>query len=161
MQIQPAATPQQVQEAAKLMRPRRFWFRFFTANWYASLLVAIVLGANVVRLNNGQPLRLAQSGLLLTMAAAMFVLSYFLWNRKVCKNLQAATARLQSIDLAPEGVRIQLTSGTTTSVPWSSFNKWIEGETVFVLLGKDGTTILPADDATRDSIRAMLVSNVR
>jgi hypothetical protein len=95
------------------------------------------------------------------MAAAMFMLSFFLWNRKVCKNLQAATARMQSIDLAPDGVRIQLTTGATTSVPWSSFNKWIEGETVFVLLGKDGTTILPADDATRDSIRAMLVSNVR
>jgi drug/metabolite transporter (DMT)-like permease len=161
MQIRSDATPQQVQEAAKLMRPRRFWFRFFTANWYASLLVAIVVGANVVRLNNGQPLRLGQAGLLLALAAAMFVLTYFLWNRKVCKNLQAATARIQSIDLDPEGVRIQLITGATTSVPWSSFSKWIEGETVFVLLGKDGTTILPAGDATRDSIRAMLVSCVR
>jgi hypothetical protein len=161
MQIRSQVTPEEVQEAAKFMRPRRFWFRFFTANWYASLLVGVVVGADVLRLNNAKPIPLDQSGILLAVAACMFVLSYFLWNRKVCKNLLAATSRLQSINLDPDGLHMQLITGATTFVPWSSFNKWIEGKTVFVLFGKDGTTILPADDASRDSIRAMMTSNIR
>ena len=160
MQIRPAATPEEVREAISLSRSRYFWLRFIAANWYMSAIVLVVVGVNVNMLSNHQAPKLGPSALMLAIAAAFIGFSWYRTNTRPANATLAAITRIEGLSLDPDGVRVRLKSGTTTFVPWSSFTKWAEGRTVFVLSGSDGTTILPIDEGNRDALRNLLSSNV-
>jgi hypothetical protein len=160
MHVRSAATPQEIQEAIRLIRPTHFWLKFMAANWYASLICILVIGVDVNAVMNHRLVKLGPSALMLAIGAALIGYSWYRWNAKLSKSFQAANTRIDDLSLDADGIRIKVNTGTSTFVPWSSYEKWTEGKSVFLLSGKDGTTILPIDEGSRDAIRGLLMSNV-
>ena len=161
MQIRAAVSPSELQEAARMSRGRSFWLRFFAANWYgtALLLLVVVVGANGA-IHHQQ----MKWGAMLGFAAicVFFIgLSWYRWNSRLAKIAGASNARSGTLSLESDGIRMTSASGASTFVPWSSYNKWIEGKSVFLLTGNDGTAILPIDDGNRESVRGLLTSQIR
>ena len=161
MQIRTASAPGEIQEAIRLSRPKNFWFKFFAANWYASFICVAVIVVDVNKMAHGQAPRWDLTALLLAVCGALMGYSWFRWNTKVSNSLRASTARIESLSLDGDGVRVTLRSGTTTFIPWSSYTKWVEGKAVFVVTGKDGAAILPIDDGNREVLRGLLSSHIR
>ena len=160
MRIRTDITPTEVQEAVLLSRPPRFWLKFFAANWYMSLLSLLVIGVDVnVLLHHGTPQR-GPTGILLAIAGIFIYFSWSRWKSKVSNSLKTANQKIETLSLDPDGVRIKLNSGASTFVPWSSYSKWTEGESIFLLVGKDGLTILPTDEGNRASVRGLLASQI-
>ena len=160
MQIRTNITPTEVQEAVMLSRSRRFWLKFVAANWYMSLLALGVIGADINVLVNHRTPQWGPTGILLAIATAFIYFSWYRWKTKVSKSLQTANGRIECLSLDPDGVRIKLDSGASTFVPWSSYSRWAEGKSIFLLVGKDGVTIVPADEGSRESVRGLLASQI-
>lgn len=160
MQIRTAVSPAEIGEAITLSRSKKFWLKFFAANWYGTLICLVVIGADVNLLANHQAQKLGPSLLLFVIMAGLMVFSYYRWQSKVSKALQSSHVRIESQSLDSDGIRIKLKTGTETFVPWSSYNKWTEGKNIFLLTGTDGTTIIPTDDGNRDALRGMLSSRI-
>ena len=161
MQIRTPATPGESREAAALIKPKNFWLKFFLGNWYASAIAVLIIGADVNLLLHGKTPKWGPSLGLLAVCAFLFLFSWYRWRSKVSSLLEKATARVESLSLETDGVRVKLKSGTATFVPWSSYSKWSEGKSVFLLAGNDGSVIIPADDSNRNEIRGMLSSQIR
>lgn len=160
MQIRTDVTPTEVKEAIMLSRPRRFWLRFFAANWYMSLLSLGVIGVDLnTLLHHGTP-EWGPTGILLAIAGGFIYFSWFRWNSKVSSSLRTANRRIESLSLDRDGVKIKLRSGASTFVPWSSYSRWIEGKDIFLLVGEDGVTIVPTDEGSRASVRGLLASQI-
>lgn len=160
MQVRAAASPQEVREAARLLRPRSFWFKFFLANWYATLLCLVALGADANGLLHHRHLPWGPAVGLLAVGAALLGFSWYRWNARLSKAAAAAIERSGTLSLQSSGVQTTLATGASTFVPWSSFTKWREGNSVFVLSGKDGTAIVPIDNGNRESIRSLLKDKI-
>jgi hypothetical protein len=161
MQIRTASTAGEIQEAISLSRPKNFLFKFIAANWYATLIGVLVVAADVNQMAHGRTPRWDLTALLLAVCGALMGYSWFRWNAKVSNALRASTARIESLSLDGDGVRVLLRTGTSTFIPWSSYTKWVEGKVVFVLTGKDGGAILAIDDGNRDTVRGLLSSHIR
>jgi len=155
MQLQTTLTSAQVQEAARLARPRFFWLRFFAYSWYSTFICVAVVVADVNAVAHHHPIRWNDTGFALALAALFYGLRYSRWRSRLSK-VAATRSRNASISLDTDGVRTRQESGATTFVPWTGFTKWSEGKNVFLLTSKDGTTILPVDETNRDSVRALL-----
>lgn len=160
MQVHPATSPGEVQEAIDLSRPRFFWLKFFAANWYASLICIVIIGVDVYAIINQQTRKLQNSAIPLAVVAGLLVFSWNRWRWRASKALTSANERIESLSLDSDGVRIRLTSGTATFVPWSSYRNWREGRSIFLLTGADGATIIPADEGNREAIRSLLIGSV-
>jgi len=155
MQLQSTLTSAQVQEAARLARPRFFWLRFFAYSWYSTALCVVVLYTDVNALLQHKPIHWDATGTLLGLALLFYGLRYSRWRARLAKVASTRT-RNTSISLDTDGVRTRQESGATTFVPWTSFTKWSEGKNVFLLTSASGTTVLPVDETNRDSVRALL-----
>jgi hypothetical protein len=160
MEVRPATSPGEIQEAIDLSRPRYFWLKFFAANWYASLICIVVICLDLDAFVTHSNIKLQNSLIMLLVGAGLLVFSWNRWRWKVAKALTGAGERMESLSLDPDGVRIRLTSGTATFVPWAGYKNWREGRNIFLLTGTDGTTILPADEADRESIRTLLTASI-
>lgn len=142
-----------------MSRPRRFWLRFFVANWYATTLCVLIIGVAVNAIINHQhPQWKAMAGVF---GVATFFLwfSWYRWNANLAKAAITVSAKSGSVSLDTDGVRSTFASGATTFVPWSTFSAWKEGQNTFLLTGENAM-ILPFDEGTRDSIRSMLMSRI-
>jgi hypothetical protein len=159
MQLRSTLTSADVHEAARLARPRLFWLRFFAYSWYATALCALAVIAAVRALLDHRPINWDTTGGLLAFAALLYGIRWTRWRSRLSK-VAAVRSRAASISLDPDGIRTRQESGATTFVPWAGFSKWTEGKNVFLLRGKDGTTILPVDEGNRDSVRALLQGNI-
>jgi hypothetical protein len=160
MQVRPTVTPAEVREAINLSRSKYFWLKFITANWYATLICAAVIGVDVNLILQGQTPKWGGSAGMLAVGAALMFYSWFRSHSKVSKSLQEASARIENLALDPDGLRIKLNSGTFTFIPWSSYNEWTEGKSIFLLTGKDGAAIIPVDESNRTAIRRLLSNQV-
>lgn len=160
MEIRSTVTPEELREAVRLARPRYFWLRFAAANWYATLLLVVVIVANVNAVIHHQPAKWNNTLLFLVLVAALYGFSWYRWNSKVSKAATSSNVRSSLLSLDSDGIRTKLDSGASSFVPWASYSKWAEGRSVFLLSGRDGTMVIPADDGSRDSIRELLQSKI-
>ena len=162
MQFQSPSTPAQFSETARLTRPKNYWLRLLGLNWYASLLVIIAFGVLVAPLVTHEPVKWNAFGILLALAAFRFGISYTRLQDRTKKALAAAHPGPGTWTLEPAGIRSTLANGATGFVPWTSYDKWVEGKSVFVVTGPSiPPVVLPVDDSTRDMLRGTLQSNIR
>ncbi len=156
IQIRPAATAAEVSEAVALLRPPDFWVQFLTANWYACALAALVIVYDVGALALGRPAYMGISLAVLVLVAAVLLYSWLRWSSSTSSALRGATERMQDISLDPDGIHMVATTGAVNQIPWSTYDSWLEGRSIFILKGKDGAVILPVDDSNRDMLRVLL-----
>jgi hypothetical protein len=159
MQLQSTLTSAQIQEAARLARPRYFWLRFILASWYSTFICVAVVVADATAILHHRPIRWNDTAFALALAAVFYGLRWSRWKARLSK-VAAIRSRTTSISLDPDGIRTRQESGATTFVPWAGFTKWSEGKNVFLLASKDGTTILPVGESNRDSVRALLQGSI-
>lgn len=160
IQIRPAATDAEVSEAVTLLRPPDFWVKYLVANWYALAIAVIVIVLDINAVIQGKPVRIGPTLGLLVFVAAALLYSWFRWVGKVSKTLRNAVAHIQDLSVDIDGIRIVTITGAVTAVPWSSYESWLEGKSIFLLKGKDGAVILPVDESNRDMLRSLLESRV-
>jgi len=72
MQIRTEFTPDELSQAMRLNRTKMYWHKVFLANWYATLLLIVVIWADIARIIAGTPIQLNSLGLLL-------IPIFFLW----------------------------------------------------------------------------------
>lgn len=159
MQLRSALTTADIQDAARLARPRFFWLRFLAASWYSTALCVAVLYSIGNALAQHHPINWNDAGLMLGLAALFYGIRWSRWRSRLGR-AAAPRNRAASISIDPDGIRTKQESGATSFAPWASFSKWTEGRSVFVLSGKEGSMILPVDDGNRDSVRALLQGNI-
>lgn len=159
MQIRATLTPAEMKEAARISRPNRFWFRFFAANWYSTVLCLLVLGVAINSLLNHENVRWGPMAGVFAFGAFFIWLSWFRWNARLEKAAAALSAKSGTVSLGSDGIRSTFANGGSSFVPWSSFSSWKEGRSIFVLNG-ESAAILPSDDGNRDSIRSLIKANV-
>jgi hypothetical protein len=160
MQIRSTITPDELQEAVRISRPKRFWLRFFAANWYSSAICLLIIGVAIHALVYNEHPKWGSMAVGFAIFASFIGFSWYRWNAKLSKIAEAASARSGTFSLDADGVRTILASGSSTFVPWSSYDKWTEGKNVFLLTGKDGSAIIPIDDGNRETLRGLLVSKI-
>jgi hypothetical protein len=160
MQIQAPTTPGEIREAARMSRPRYFWLRFLISNWYATALCLVSVGVSISSLIQHENPKTGPAATLFGVGAIFLVLSWYRWDLKLTKSAELASARSGALSLDDDGVRTTLATGASTFLPWSSYSKWIEGELVFVLTGRDAATIIPLDNSNREAIRGLLMSKI-
>ena len=160
MEIRTRVSPEEVKEAIELSRPRNFWFKFLLSNWYASLIGLLVIAADGNSLIHGQSVKWGPSAGLLVFVVVALWYSWYSWNGKVSKVLQTASSRIQCLALESDGAKILTETGASSFLPWSSYKTWSEGMKIFLLQGKDGMTILPIDDGSRETLRNLLQSKI-
>ena len=159
MQVRSTITPEEMQEAIRLARPKNFWLRFIVANWYTTALFTLVILATASASLHHRPVKWNGVGLFFLIIAALYGYSWYRWKARIAR-VASSRSRYESISVDSDGVRTTSGSGASAFIPWRSYSKWSEGRNVFLLMSKDVTTILPADDGNRDSIRAVLRSNI-
>jgi hypothetical protein len=160
MQVRAKVSPQEIREAARMSRPTSFWFKFFLANWYSLGLALVVIAANVTALANHRHVQVRPVATLLAICAFFIGYRWYRWNDRISRAALAASGRSGTLALETSGIQKTLATGASTFVPWASYTGWREGKSVFVLSGKDGSTVIPIDDGTRESIRGLLASNI-
>lgn len=160
MQVRATLSPSELKEAALLVRPTRFWLRFFAANWYSTMICLLGLGTAINAVVTHQQLHWVKMAIVFCIGAGFIWSSWNRWNAKLAKISETATARSGMLVLDNDGIRTTSQSGASNFVPWSSYEQWKEGKGVFLLTGSDGAAIIPIDDGYRDSIRALLVSKI-
>jgi len=156
MQLQSTLTSAQVQEAARLARPRHFWLRFFAYSWYATALCVVALYTGADALFRHKPIPWDTAAGVFAFALLLYGIRWSRWKRRLSKVAARRSQSAASISLDPDGMRTRQESGAATFVPWTGFTKWSEGKNIFLLTRKDGTTVLPVDEGNRDSVRALL-----
>jgi hypothetical protein len=109
-----------------------YWPKVFLVNWYATLLLIVILWAEIVRLIEGKPIQPASLGLLLI---PLFFL-WFYWNRTQAA-VRNGASRLSdtqgSASFDAKGISASTSTGATSFVPWSEYTGWKEGKDVFTL----------------------------
>jgi len=161
MQIRPTITRDEIGEAIRLSRTKNFWFKFFLRNWYASLILIAVVGADAGKLLRGQAPNWTATIALLAVVVAAMGATWFLLQRRSSQILRKSVSSIETLSLDPDGVRISFNTGSSSFLPWSIYSKWAEGARIFLLTGKDGVTIIPADESSRGTIRGLLSANIR
>jgi hypothetical protein len=159
VQIRATLSPSELKEAARISRPRRFWLRFFAANWYSTAICLLVVGIAINALLNHQDVRWGPMAGVFAFGAFFICLSWFRWNAALEKAANAISAKSATVSLDADGIRATFANGGSSFVPWSSFSAWKEGKNIFLLSGEN-SAVLPIDDGNRDSIRSLLMSRI-
>jgi len=132
MQIQTEITPDELGQAMRLNRTKMYWPKFFLANWYASLLLVVIVWAEIARIADGKPIQPGSLGVLLIPV----FLFWFYWFRTQ-GNVRKAASQLSdtqgSASVDGKGISSASSSGATSFVPWSEYSGWKEGRDVFTL----------------------------
>jgi hypothetical protein len=160
MQVRATISPSELQEAVRMSRPKYFWLRFLGANWYATTICLLIVGVAINALVNHEHANWKSMALFFTICASLIGWSWYRSNTAVSAAAKTLSARSGTVSLEADGIRTTLLSGASTFVPWSSFSTWKEGESVFLINGKDGIAILPIDDGFRETMRGILTSQV-
>jgi hypothetical protein len=160
MQVRATLSPSELKEAALIVRPTKFWLRFFAANWYCTAICLLIIGIAINGVVTHQQLHWRNMAIVFCIAAGFIWFSWNRWNAKLAKIAETAGTRSGTLVLDSDGIRTTSQSGASNFVPWSSYEKWKEGKGVFLLTGSDGAAIIPIDDGHRDSIRMLLTSKI-
>jgi hypothetical protein len=132
MQIRTELTPDELSQAMRLNRTKMYWPRVFLANWYATLLLIVVIWAAIARIIAGKPIQLSSLGLLLI---PIFFLGFY-WYRTQ-QNVRTAASQLSdtqgNASVDGKGISATASTGATSFVPWSEYSGWKEGADVFTL----------------------------
>ncbi len=161
MQFSTTPSPAELREASRLLRPPNFWLKFLGASWYATLLAVIALGVIVVALVGHRQVNWTSVAILLGLAVFRFGIAWTRWRDRVEKGMAAALPGAGTRTLDPTGIRSTLVNGVTSFAPWSSYGKWIEGKSVFIVTGTGQPLILPLGDNSPDMVRGLLQSQIR
>jgi hypothetical protein len=132
MQVRTEITPDELTQAMRLNRGKMYWPKVFLANWYATLLLIVIVWADIARLIDGKPIQVASLGLLLIPA----FLLWFYWFRTQGAVRKAASQLSDSNGSASidgKGISANSSKGATSFVPWSEYSGWKEGTDVFTL----------------------------
>jgi hypothetical protein len=160
MQVRATISPSELQEAIRMSRSRYFWLRFFAANWYATLICLVVIGVAVNALVHNEHPKWRAMAIMFAIGSFFIGWSWYRSNRGSSAGAKALSARSGTVSLDADGIRTILTSGASTFIPWSSYAKWKEGKSVFLLTGSEGLAILPIEEGSRDAVRGILSSKV-
>ena len=160
MRIRATITPSELQEAARMSRSKYFWLRFFVANWYATALCLLLIGVAINALVSGGHPQWGAMGLLFVICSFFIWFSWYRYNRSLPKSASGMSERAGTLLLGPDGIKMELASGASTFIPWSSYTKWQEGKSVFVITGKEGATVIPIEDGSNHTIRNLLLSKI-
>jgi len=161
MQLKTELSAGEIREASRLLRPKNFWLKFLLASWYAT---ALLLVGMFVLINNTliqhEPPKWGPIGIFFALAAFRYTVSWSRWNARQAKAQGALTPGTGMRSLESGGIQTTLANGANSFVPWSGYDKWVEGESVFVLTGSAGPVVLPVDTGNRDSLRGLLQSRI-
>jgi hypothetical protein len=132
MQISTEITPDELSQAMRLNRTKMYWPRFLLANWYATLMLIIIVWAEIAQLVAGKPMRPNSLGLLLIPVFLIWLYWY-----RTQGNVRKAASQLSdskgSASIDGKGITSASSSGATSFVPWSEYRGWKEGNDVFTL----------------------------
>lgn len=132
VQICTELTPQELSQAIRLNRNRMYWPKLFLANWYASVLLIVILWAEITRLIDRKPIQASSLGLILI---PVFLL-WLYWYRTqgaVRKAASELSDRRGTASIDGKGISASSSTGATSFVPWNRYSGWREGEDVFTL----------------------------
>ncbi|HYK37191.1 YcxB family protein [Alloacidobacterium sp.] len=132
MQVRTEITPDELTQAIRLNRSRMYWPKVFLANWYATLLLIVILSAEGARLIAGKPIQPASLGLLLIPAFLLW-LYWFRTQGAVRKAALELSDTKGSASIDGKGISASFSTGATSFMPWSEYSGWKEGEEVFTL----------------------------
>jgi len=125
-------SPEELAEAMKLNRTRMYWPKVFLANWYATLLLIVVLWADLARLAEHKPLQPAGAGLLLIPAFLLW-LYWYRTQGAVRKGALDLSDTQGTATMDASGISARASSGATSFIPWGEYSGWDEGVNVFTL----------------------------
>jgi hypothetical protein len=142
LELTTTISPDEVREALKLNRNWRYWLRLFGANWYATALLIVILGAIIVRLVEGKGLQL-NSVMILLIPIAFLGFSYGRQQNYIEKTARSLSDPGGIATLESDGIHSKSSSGATSFTPWSVFLGWKEGLNVFTLDTDNNFRVLP------------------
>jgi hypothetical protein len=119
MQVRATLSPSELKEAALIVRPTRFWLRFFAANWYFTVICLLVLGIAINGVVTHQTLQWRNMAIVFCIAGGFIWFSWNRWNAKLTKIAETASARSGMQVLDNDGIRTTSQSGASNFVPWS------------------------------------------
>ena len=143
MNIATSLSPDELREAIKLNRNWKYWGRLFLANWYMTILLIVIVAANIARVIHGQPLTV--EGVMIVLIPLGFLA--FTWarmQRTIEKSAEQLSDAGANASIGADGIHVSASSGATSFTPWSVYSSWREGSEVFTLnRPQGGYTVLP------------------
>jgi len=141
MQISTEITPDELSQAMRLNRTKMYWPKVLLANWYGTLLLVVIIWAEIARLIDGKPVQPSSLGLLLIPVFLIWLYWY-----QTQGNLRRAASQLSdtkgSASIDGKGISSASSSGATSFVPWSEYSGWKEGRDVFTLTTEKSFRVL-------------------
>jgi hypothetical protein len=136
VQIMTNITPEELRQAIRLNRSKTYWLKLIAANWYFTLLLIVIIWAEIARLLEGKPILLNTLPILLIPVFFLW-LSWFRTRRAIEQAAQQISDIKGTAVLTEHGIDATASSGATSFVPWSAYSAWKEGPDVFTLtIGK-------------------------
>ncbi len=132
MQVRTEITPEELKQAIRLNRNKRYWLNLFLANWYATILLIVILWAEIARIVAGKPIQLASLWIVL-------IPVFFLWlywyrtQSSISKAASELSDTAGSASLDSDGIHATASTGATSFIPWSQYSAWKESTEVFTL----------------------------
>ncbi|MBW4040470.1 MAG: YcxB family protein [Acidobacteria bacterium] len=156
-------TPDEVRQGTRLNRGYVYWFNLFRAYWYSTVLLVVILWANIARVVNGQ--RLQPASVCLVLIPSFFL--WFVWNRRssaVRKTATQLSDAQASATADAKGINTKTSTGATSFVPWSDYSAWREGNDVFALVTARNSRILSKrglGEADLEQLRSFFRMHIR
>jgi hypothetical protein len=161
MQVRAQLTPEELKDAARLIRPKMFWLRMALANWYALTILIAVVGAIIYHAMNSLPYNWA--GALGVAGIALLFLGFSWWryNSRIGKITDRWNKNCGNSSLDTDGIRTDAANGATTFVPWSAYSTWKEGKLVFLVKGDNAEQVIPKEGlGSSEQVKGLLASKV-
>jgi hypothetical protein len=162
MNVVTNVTPEEYKQAIKLNRPKSYWGKLLLANWYSSVLLIVIVWAEIAA-------ALSPKGIRLNTVPLVLIPVFFLWlswyrtQKSIEKGAEQISDIKASARLEADGIHSTRSSGATSYVPWGDFSSWKEGPDVFTV--SKGTTFMlfskrGLGDAGEQEVRSLLSANV-
>jgi hypothetical protein len=155
-------TPAEFRQAIKLNRTWRYWLRLVGANWYATVLLLVILWAIVARVAQGKPVQ-ADSIMILLIPIAFLGFGWARTQRAIERGAQEISDLGGTASLDDDGLHATASSGATSFTPWSIYTGWKEGTEVFTLERAKNFTVLSKrelSEAELDQARLLFEKNI-
>ncbi|HVZ82829.1 MAG TPA: hypothetical protein VG893_04080 [Terracidiphilus sp.] len=158
--IRPIPTDAEIKEAIALLRPPDLAIRLIVGNWYICAILLAVLALDAYRILRGRAALVSLTLSVVILLCAVFLFSYFRWAARIARDLRAFGQHVRELSVEYDGLRMVGGADVVTVMPWSAYRSWHEGKSIFLLQGRDGAVILPAETANRDVVRGLLQSMI-
>jgi hypothetical protein len=162
MQLKTSVTTAEFKQGISLNRDRGYWFRQFLHNWYAVVLLVVIICAEIAAMANGKFRPDALPYLLIPVLFLWW--SWYRIHRAMEKGARQISDLKGSASFDSDGIRSTNSTGATSFVPWVNVSSWKEGPDVFTLLVGKSLQVFPKrglGSAKVDEVRSLLKANVR